>query len=304
VLASFKSSEIGIAAGFAMLVEGAIAALLIWANASSSLVPEKEPETKETPIEVQPVLDDLPLLKQGSPQKAKLPEMWRKPKPRPRYEDKTAASTKAEKTLDKPVEKKELQKADKEVPPDEKAQLAKKVEEQLTEEPDEKEAKLSEQGAEDGDKDGTETDPLKAFVLDQYRKKVQAWFKAGFSPPDGSCDASLSVTANLSSSRSVTGFSVGGSSGNSSFDERVKSHMQTKVGHEVPPPPPSHPDILSMAISLRFSGETSACKRGGVKAPSGDSPDKPPSTAEDNPEAQAQKPEPVPEPAPAAPEEP
>lgn len=304
MLASFKSSEIGIAAGFAMLVEGAIAALLIWANASSSLTAEKEAEVKETPIEVQPVLDELPLLKQGSKQKAKLPEMWRKPKPRPRYEDKTAASTKAEKTLDKPVEKKELQKADKEVPPDEKAELAKKVEEQLTEEPDQKEAKLSEEGAEDGDKDGTETDPLKAFVLDQYRKKVQAWFKAGFSPPADACEASLSITANLSSDRTVTGFSVGGASGNSGFDERVKNHMQTKVGNQVPPPPPSHPDILNMSISLRFSGETSACKSGRSKAPSGDSPDKQPGTVEDKAEAPAEKPEPVPEPAPADPEEP
>jgi hypothetical protein len=283
-----------------MLVEGAIAALLIWANASNSLVPEKEPEVKETPIEVQPVLDDLPLLKQGSPQKAKLPEMWRKPKPRPRYEDKTAASTKAEKTLDKPVEKKELQKADKEVPPDEKAELAKKVEEQVTEPPDEKPANLPEQGAEDGDKDGTEVDPLKAFVLDQYRKKVIAWFKAGFSSPDGTCDARLSITATLSGDRTVTGFSVNGASGNSTFDERVKGHMQSKVGNQVPPPPPSHSDILNTSISLRFSGETS-CKGGGGKAPKGDTPDKQPGTIE---EAPAEKPEPVPDPAPADPEEP
>lgn len=284
-----------------MLVEGAIAALLIWANASSSLTPEKEPEVKETPIEVQPVLDELPLLKQGSKQKAKLPDMWRKPKPRPRYEDKTAASTKAEKTLDKPVEKKELQKADKEVPPDEKAELAKKVEEQLTEAPDEKEQQLPEEGAEDGEKEGTETDPLKAFVLDQYRKKVQAWFKAGFSPPEGACDAEVSVSANLSSDRTVTSFSVAGSSGNSGFDERVKNHMQTKVGNQVPPPPPSHPDILNTAISLRFSGKTPGCKSGGAKAPREDAPEKQPGTLDEGP---AEKPEPVPEPAPADPEEP
>lgn len=289
---SFKSSEIGLATGLALLVEGALAALLIWANTSSSLVPEKEPEVKEIPIEVQPVLDDLPLLKQGSQQKAKLPEMWRKPQPRPRYEDKTAASTKAEKTLDKPVEKKELQKANKEVPPDDKAELAKKVEEQIKEKPEEKPLKSTEDGHEDGEKEGTETDPLKAFVLDQYRKKVQAWFKAGFSPPEGACDSELSVSAILGSDRTVTSFSVAGSSGNSSFDERVRSHMQTKVGNQVPPPPPSHPDILSTAISLRFSGKTPSCKSGGSKGPSG------------NNEGPAEKPEPVPAPAPAAPEDP
>lgn len=299
-MVSFKASEIGLAAGLAMLVEGALAALLIWANTSSSLVPEKEPEVKEIPIEVQPVLDDLPLLKQGSPQKAKLPEMWRKPKPRPRYEDKTAASTKAEKTLDKPVEKKELQKANKEVPPDDKAELAKKVEEQIKEKPDDKPQKLSEEGAEDGEKEGTETDPLKAFVLDQYRKKVQAWFKAGFSPPEGACDSELSVSATLSSDRTVTSFAVAGSSGNSSFDERVKNHMQTKVGNQVPPPPPSHPDILNTAISLRFSGKTPGCKSGGTKGPSGN-PDKQPGSINDGP---AEKPEPVPAPAPADPEDP
>src|SRR5690606_5637610 len=180
--------------------------LLIFADASSGLTPELEAELKEVPIAVQPVLDELPILKQGSKVKPKLPEMWRKPKPQPRYEDKTAASTKAEKTLDKPVEK-ELQKSTKEVPPDDKAELAKKVEEQLKEQPDEKPVKSNEEGAEDGDKDGTEVDPLKAFVHDQYRKRLTAWFKAGFSASDA-CDAWLSVSGQMWSHATVTACSV------------------------------------------------------------------------------------------------
>lgn len=291
MFAAFKSSEIGVAAGFALLVEGALAALLIWANASKSLTPEKEPEVKEIPIAVQPVLDELPLLKLGSKVKPKLPEMWRKPQPRPRYEDKTAASTKAEKTLEKPVEK-ELQKASKEIPPDEKAELAKQVEEQLKDEPDQKEAKLSEDGAEDGVKEGTETDPLKAFVLDQYRKRLISWFQSGFSPTSDACDAKLVVVPHIGADGTVTSFAVNGSSGNAGFDGRVKSHMQGKVGNQVPPPPPNHPGILSSGLSLRFSGEKACGSK--PKVPSGGGDESPP-----KPEEPADKPEPVEAPAPS-----
>lgn len=289
-MAAFNSREIGVAAGFALLVEATIAGLLIFADASKSLVPEKEPEVKEVPIAVQPVLDDLPILKQGVPVKSKLPEMWRKPKPRPRYEDKTAASTKAEKTLEKPVEK-ELQKASKEVPPDDKAELAKKVEEQLEEQPDEKPAKSNELGAEDGDKDGTEVDPLKAFVLDQYRKRLTAWFKAGFSASDA-CDASVSVAALIGSDGTVTSFSVNGSSGNAAFDSRVQSHMQGKVGNQIPPPPPGYTGTISN-LSLRFSGDNKSC--GKAKAPSGSEP----ATDKRDNEEPADKPSAVEAPAPA-----
>ncbi len=290
MFAAFKSSEIGVAAGFALLVEGVIVALLIFADASKSLTPDMEAELKEVPIAVQPVLDDLPLLKQGSKTKPKLPEMWRKPKPRPRYEDKTAASTKAEKTLEKPVEK-ELQKANKEVPPDDKAELAKKVEEQLEEEPDEKEApKFNEEGAEDGDKQGTEVDPLKAFVLDQYRKRLIAWFQAGFSPTSDACDARLGVSAQIGGDGTVSSFAVSGSSGNAGFDTRVKSHMQGKVGNQIPPPPPNYSGAVTH-LSLRFSGEKACGSGGKAKAPSGGGSD--PSPEQPDNEEPAEKPAPV-----------
>lgn len=294
MLAAFKSTEVAVAAGFALLVEGALAALLIWANASASLTPEQEPEVKEVPIAVKPVLDELPLLKLGSKQKARLPDMWTKPKPKPRYEDKTAASTKAEKKLEKPVEK-ELQKADKAVPPDEEAELAKKVDEEVPEEePEENEPQLAEEGAADGIKEGTEADPLKAFVISQYRMKVIAWFKAGFSPPNNTCDAEMSVSAQLGPDRSVIGYTIGSPSGNPAFDASVKAHMDRKVGGQVPPPPPKYADILNAVINLRFSGKTSACKsttppKGGSQEPS-DQEETPPTSLDEpaQPEAPAQ----------------
>ena len=283
MLAAFKSTEVAIAAGFALLVEGALAALLIWANASGSLTPAKEPDVKEVSIAVKPVIDDLPLLKLGSKKKARLPDMWNKPKPKPRYEDKTAASTKAEKKLEKPVEK-ELQKADKPVPPDEEAELAKKVDEEIPEEePDKDDPQLAEEGAADGVKEGTEADPLKAFVISQYRMKVIAWFKAGFSPPDNACEANMTVRAQLGPDRSVIGYTIGSPSGNPAFDARVKGHMDKKVGGQVPPPPPKYADILDAVINLRFSGKTSACKKsttpkGGSQSPSEESEETPPTS--------------------------
>lgn len=293
MLAAFKSSEIGVATGFAFLVQGLIAGLLMFAEASKGLTPEKEPDVKEIPIAVQPVMDELPLLKQGSAVKPKLPEMWSKPKPRPRYEDKTAASTKAEKTLEKPVTK-ELQTSKKEVPPDEKAELAKKVEEQLKEEPDQKPApKFNQEGAEDGEKEGTEVDPLKAFVLDQYRKRVTAWFQAGFSPSPDSCEARLVVVPQLSGDGTVLSFSVSGSSGNAGFDSRVKSHMQSKVGNQIPPPPAGHPGITS--VSLRFSGEKVCGSGSKSKAPSGGDSDKAGNEGAGEPPARVEAPAPSPE---------
>ena len=70
--------------------------LVVAAGASSAHIKEKPAEApRPVPIQVRPVLDDTPLLKQGGKVKTKLPEMWKKQAPVQRFEEKSAPSTKA-----------------------------------------------------------------------------------------------------------------------------------------------------------------------------------------------------------------
>ena len=53
---------------------------------------------QEIPINVKPVMDELPLLKLGGKKKAKLPDMWKKQAPVQRFEESSAPSAKASKS--------------------------------------------------------------------------------------------------------------------------------------------------------------------------------------------------------------
>lgn len=260
----------------ALVVEGALAALLATAGAAGSIKPEEEKREEAVPIQVLPVIDDVPLLKLGSkPREQQLPQMWRKPKPQRRYEDKSAPTVDAKKELDKLPEN-EVAKG-KELAAPEDAELAKKVDEDIPEEEKPEEANLPNEGAEDGVKDGTETDPLKAFVVSQYRVKIIAWFKAGFTLPEMDeatmCGLLTRIRATVGSDRSVSGYTLQ-PSGNATFDARVKAHMDRKVGQQLPPPPPNYADILESIVTPTFSGETPGCKNKKPRtAPAADSPD-------------------------------
>lgn len=261
----FSPGEWAVAILLALVTEGILAALLASAGKSGSIQAEEERVKPEIPIQILPVLDDTPLLKLGSKKKPdKLPDMWRKPKPQKRYEDKSAPAANAEKTLDKPLES-DLAKLD-EAPAPTDAELAKKVDEDIPEEEDPEESNLPEEGGEDGVKEGTETDPLKALVVSQYRVKLQAWFRAGFAYPtneiplDVLCGLHTRVNVSVGGDRSVTSFSLTSASGNAIFDARVQSHMQGKVGKMLPPPPPKYPDILTSILQTNFSGKIPKCK--------------------------------------------
>ena len=112
-------------------------------------------------------------------------------------------------------------------------------------------------GLSGGVKEGTETDPLKARAVSQYKAKLTAWFNARFSPPELPCEElnklSASVSVSVGGDRSVGGFTVGRASGNADFDARVQSTMQGAVGAELPPPPPLYPDILGTSLNIRLA---------------------------------------------------
>ncbi len=257
---SFLPSEIVLAGGLAVIIEATLAILLVTATNHTRIRAKEEAVAEPTPIEVKPVLDDVPLLKLGSKRmRAKLPDMWTKKPPIKRYEAASAPSPKAEPVPEK-IPDTPLVKPSAEAPPPD-ASIVKKVDQIIKADAGRpKQHNLAEEGAEDGVKEGTEKDPLKAFAVGQYRMKISAWFNARFKRPTGEipCDVlkklRASVTANVGGERTVTGYSIVKPSGNEIFDSRVKATLDGIVSGaaELPPPPPNYSDILGTSISVAF----------------------------------------------------
>lgn len=275
---AFSTQELGLACALALLVQGGFFSLLIWAGESKAQIeaaPEPPPEL--IPIAVQPVLDDLPLLKLGSPKtsKPKLPDIWKKQEPTPvkRYEERSAPSTKAEdKTTDLPTSP--LADKDHEAPPED-AEIAKEVPPLLDDDSDSPDApEYQEEGAADGVKEGTETDPLKARAVDLYRSRILSWFNSRFRPPTEGipCEElkklSTGVSVQVGGNRTVQSFSISSPSGNAVFDARVESTLRNLIGQELPPPPPLYPDILGTSVFPRLSGAGVNCAASTPAAPS------------------------------------
>src|SRR5688572_1809213 len=94
--AAFSGRDVALAAASAALIEALLFILFVAAGQSSAQIKERETAPPApVPIQVRPVLDELPLLKQGGKVKTKLPEMWKKQPPVQRFEEKSAPSTKA-----------------------------------------------------------------------------------------------------------------------------------------------------------------------------------------------------------------
>lgn len=263
---TFAPGEILIAALLAVIVEIGFFLLLGFAGTSRLHIKSRDKTgPEEVPIAVKPVVDPLPLLKLGGKKvKAKLPDMWKKQAPVKQYEEKSAPSPDAKKTPDA-ITSAPLATADAEAPPPD-AEVVKKVDENLQNIDAGPEPKVQGEGSPNGVKEGTETDPLKARAVSMYTMKILGWFNSRFRPPVGKipCEElkklSVGVAATVGGDRSVTGFTINGSSGNPVFDAKVRSTMQAIVGQQLPPPPPLYPDILGSTVHPRFSGRGAKCK--------------------------------------------
>jgi hypothetical protein len=247
-------------------VEGGLMGLIAVAGQNRAQVMAHEAALpEEIPIAVQPVLDDLPLLKLGSKKvKAKLPDMWSKQAPVQRFEEKSAPSEKAEKTP-RAIPTTPVATKDAEAPPPD-AAIAKEVDQKLSDAaPPKAEANLPTEGAADGVKEGTETDPLKARAANLYAGKLIGWFQIRFQPPAGMpCEVvhALSASAQITvgADRSITSFTFSRPSGNADFDAKVKASLEAEVGQELPPPPPLYPDLKpSSVLTPTFSGKNAPC---------------------------------------------
>ncbi len=269
-LPSFTPMEVGVAVAAASMIQAFFFILLIAAGKPRVEIQAKEEIVpREFPMAVKPVLDDAPLLKLGGKKmRPKLPDMWKKLAPTPiqRFEEKSAPSEKA-KDDPKAAPTSSVATGDAAAPPPD-ADLAKQVDPALqdldaavaTTDPE-----VEGPGAPDGVKEGTETDPLKARAVDQYKMKVLGWFNSRFKQPVGQipCEElrklSASVSASVSTDGTVTGYSMTRPSGNAAFDAKVKATMAGIVGQQLPPPPPLYPGILGSTVQPTFSGRGAKC---------------------------------------------
>ncbi len=252
------------------MIEVLLLVLVIGVGNRAHIREKEEPVAAPVPIKVNPVLDDLPLLKLGSNKKyrAKLPDMWKKQAPVRHYQEASAPSPMAKNDV-AAIPTSELAKGDAAAPPPD-AEVVKKADEILAPDagpsPDAGESNLQGPGSPAGVKEGTETDPLKARWVSEYQMKILAWFNARFTPPgEGApCDElkklRCSVSASVGADRTVTGYSISRPSGNPIFDAKVKSTMDAIVGQQLPPPPPLYPDILGSTVHPSFSGANAPCK--------------------------------------------
>ncbi len=257
-LSAFSSSEVALAIALALFVEFATFVLFAWAGQSGMHIKAKDaPPPEPVPMKVLPVLDDAPLLKLGGKKmKPKLPDMWKKNPPVQRFEEKSAPSEKAEKTLEA-IPTSPLALKDAEAPPPD-AEVAKEVDQQLLDAGPDAEPPVEGEGVADGVKEGTETDPLKGRAVSQYKAKLIGWFNARFKQPEMPCDElkalRSAVTVSVGGDRSVGGYTIRGASGNAVFDEQVRATLERAKGEELPPPPPLYPDILESQLSFSFQG--------------------------------------------------
>lgn len=264
--ATFSKNELGLALLIGFGVEIAFFLTLSWAG-NSKIEEKKTIEPIAIPINVKPVVDDLPLLKLGSKQKVKpkLPDMWKKVTPTPvrRLEERSAPSEKAE---ENPAELPKSKLADKDhKAPTEDDEIVKEAPAQLDDAEAPEAPQMDTEGAADGSKDGTETDPLKARAVDLYKVKIAAWFNSRFKPPVDAipCDVLKQLVARVrvgvGGERAISGFSLTGSSGNAVFDGKVSAFMAGLVGQQLPPPPPLYPDILESNVFPLLSGAGANC---------------------------------------------
>ena len=252
----FLASELAIALGAALLVQGSAAVALRMANIHKmGFAPEVDPGSA-VPVRVIPVIDeDLPLLKLGGKkQKYKLPDRWVKPTPQQRVEQKAFASTKADKSADA-IPDKEVKMADAGTePPPPDAEVAKQVDQEITEAIDASTANTDVEGHQDGVKEGTETDPLKARAVDQWRARIASWFQKGFKCPElGLPDEEMKkmrVSASVQlADGTVSGYSMG-TSGKPEVDAAARARLDAAKGNTIPPKPENYPDIKLNQISV------------------------------------------------------
>lgn len=260
--ADISLGDLVLASGVAILVQAAMLIALRISGGAPLPKPEVDPN-RAISVSITPVValeprPNLPALKLGSkPQPNKLPDLVDKPQPVQRVEASAVPSPKAAPV---PEAIPTTKVSDAGAPPPD-AEVAKEVDHTITlpEEPG-REAVSQTEGAPDGVRGGTETDPLKAHAVSLYRSQLDSWFSSRFRirgqlPFETLKTLRASVVVSVSANRTVESFRIVSSSGDETFDSKLRASLEAiqSSGAELPPPPPMYPDILGQSLSLSFS---------------------------------------------------
>ncbi len=256
--------EVLVATAVAVLMEASTFLMLRTHGGSGVHADISDDRAKPMSVSITPIVDEeTPVLKLGTKkQPGKLPDRWLAPRPVERAVPHAVPSPKAEaiphaiptaSVLNRPVPSASPS-----------AQLAKEIDTPLTgQAPSGPEPVSTVEGSPDGVKNGTETDPLKAHAVSLYRVKLDGWFSARFAirgklPFDTLKNLKARVVVEVTAERTVGGFTIASPSGNPTFDEVVRSTLQSIQSSqaELPPPPPLYPDILGQTLPIVFSCTT------------------------------------------------
>jgi hypothetical protein len=208
----------------------------------------------------------VPILKLGSPNAGQLPSQWQRQKPVAQKSDSPLPSPQAKQTPDAiptapvadaavaPVEndagpsKQDLNPQDASTgPASAQSDAASAV------------ASAAGSGSPEGSKDGTETDPLKARAIAEYRANLTAWFLGHFSycrSQPIQMVQGLKATAVVQidrDQRKVTSFAITKPAGDPGFDGAVSLTLRHIQSSEIlPAPPPLYPDLMPRSLPLSF----------------------------------------------------
>lgn len=240
----FPTGDWVLAAVIALSAQASFVVLLARGEAKPVMGDVGDENSKPVSVSIVPVPDDLPTLKLGG-KPSPLPDMWQKPKAATKAAGESAVSTKAD-TEHAPTVKSDAGVSD--------ASSIDPIAGDASSDP-----AAAEAGSAAGSKTGTETDPLKAHAIDQYRAQLNAWFSARFNirgkvPWETLKTLKATVVVDITPDRKVGGYDVVKGSGNEAFDDQLYRDL-AKVqvsGAVLPPPPENYPDILGTKQRLSF----------------------------------------------------
>ncbi len=244
----FTNLEIGLAIAGSFLIQASFVTVLTFGIDQKIEKPTFSPN--ESSVKVTPVIDlDSPMLKYGN-KKYKLPEAWI-PKVKPVEPDQSFVSTKTDPLSKPPVDSNKPLASASTPPPLDSSQTSPSAT-ILT-----SSSAVPTDGHESGTIGGTETDPLKARAISQYRGRVVGWLTARFGVHGTGLSQEelkalkVSATVQIGGDRSVLSYSIQ-SSGNAAFDAAAKRALDSVVGTSIPQPPEAYPDIVKSQIQVTF----------------------------------------------------
>lgn len=235
----FRRGEWALAVVAALLVHvGAVGALRAAHLDGKAALPDIDRGAAQA-IRVVPMVDvDSPLLKLGGSKPYRLPEAWSRPAPPP-----DAAPAQAARAAGFGREVDVYDEAPRQPAADD---------------------IYADEGHPGGVDGGTETDPLKARVVDLYRARVIGWFSSRFRVRgtglgrDALAALRASASVSVSADLRVAGYTLT-PSGNVAFDAAARAALEAAKGERIPPPPEQYPDVLRGHVSLSFVCTEALC---------------------------------------------